>query len=293
MNIDYQQPLWRPPGEGDNLIIQATYGCSFNQCSFCAMYRSKEYRARAVAEVARDIEQAACDWPEASRLFLADGDALALPTHHLLELLKFAAEKFPRLARVSCYATPANILRKSSAELAQLRRYKLSLLYVGIETGSDRILRKVSKGATQRGIAEALHKADAVKMRVSATVILGLGGRRYWQEHIDATVELLNRAPLSQLSTLQLYLDKAISEEFLHRYAEPFEMPDDAAILHEQQRLIATLNPLRPLIFRSNHASNALALAGNLPRDRERLLAEIEQALQGERQLRPHHLRSM
>jgi coproporphyrinogen III oxidase-like Fe-S oxidoreductase len=293
MTLDYQQPLWRPPSEGENLIIQATYGCSFNQCSFCAMYRSKPYQARPVVEVMNDIEMAARDWPEASRIFLADGDALALPTDHLIILLDKLAERFPQLTRVSCYATPSNILRKRNDELDKLRRHKLTLLYVGIESGADRLLRKVTKGATQRTIAEALCKAREAGLKVSGTVILGLGGTTHWQEHIDDTVVLLNKAPLNQLSTLQLYLDESIEAEFRQRYGEPFVMPDDQAILREQQRLIAGLNPPQPLIFRSNHASNALALAGNLPRDRERLLAEITQALNGERRLRPHHLRSM
>jgi coproporphyrinogen III oxidase-like Fe-S oxidoreductase len=257
------------------------------------MYRSKRYQARPLEEVVRDIALAARDWPDASRIFLADGDALALPAAHLLALLDTLAESFPRLTRVSCYATPANILRKSSAELAQLRSRKLSLLYLGIESGADRILRKVSKGATQRGISEALHKAHAAGMKVSGTVILGLGGVHHGQEHMDGTIALLNSAPLNQLSTLQLHLDDSIAAEFRERYGEPFAMPDDSAILREQQWLITGLQPPQPIIFRSNHASNALALAGNLPRDRSRLLAELEQALHGARSLRPHQLRGM
>ncbi len=293
MTFEYNQPLWRPPGEGDNLIIQATYGCSFNQCSFCAMYRSKAYQARPLDEVMCDVESAAHDWPDASRIFLADGDALALPADHLITLLDHLSQKFSHLTRVSCYATPANILRKSADELMALREHKLSLLYLGIESGSDRILRKVTKGSTQRGIGEALHKAHRAGMKVSGTVILGLGGMTHSQEHIEGTLELLNNAPIKQLSTLQLYLDKSIETEFYQRYEDPFLMPDDHSILGELQYLIAGLAPPQPIVFRSNHSSNALALAGNLPRDRERLLAEIEQAMRGMRALRPYHLRGM
>lgn len=293
MMLDYQQPLWRPPSEGENLIIQATYGCSFNQCTFCSMYRSKKYQARPIADVIADIDAAAQHWPDTSRIFLADGDALALPSDQLLRLLERAAEKFSRLTRISCYATPANLLLKKEKELEQLRSHKLSLLYVGIESGSDLILRKIRKGASQRTIAEALHKADGAGIKVSGTVILGLGGTTHCQEHIDGTIALLNSAPLKQLSTLQLYLDESIEAAFHQRYGEPFAMPDDWAILREQQQLISALNPPQPLIFRSTHASNALALEGNLPRDRERLLAEIEQAISGARMLRPFHHRCM
>ncbi len=289
----YDMPLFRPPSEGNNLIIQATLGCSFNQCSFCAMYRSKQYTARPLAAVLADISQAAKDWPDAQRVFLADGDALALPTDHLLTILRELAAELPRLTRVSCYATPGNLQRKSSEELALLHEHKLTLLYFGIESGSDLILKKITKGATQRRMAEVLHKAQASGMKVSATVILGLGGNTHSDEHIDGTIALLNSAPLTYLSTLQLYLDPSIMDEFQRKFSEPFEMPDDLAILKEQERLIRGLNPPQPVIFRSNHASNALALAGNLPKDREKLLLQLREAIAGQRPLRPHYIRGL
>jgi len=293
MDLLYHQPLYRPPSEGDNLIIQATLGCSFNQCSFCAMYRSKQYVERPLADVIADIRTAAAGWPDAQRVFLADGDALALPTEHLLAILRELAAKLPRLTRVSCYATPGNIQRKSAEELVQLREHKLSLLYFGIESGSELILKKITKGATQRRMAEVLTKAHDSGMKVSATVILGLGGITHSDEHIDGTIALLNSAPVTYLSTLQLYLDESITEEFHRKYGEPFQMPDDLAILKEQERLISGLNPPQSVIFRSNHASNALALAGNLPKDKEKLLMQLREAMEGHRPLRPVYMRGL
>lgn len=293
MNMIYDAPLFRPPSEGNNLIIQATLGCSFNQCSFCAMYRSKQYVERPLEEVFADIHQAAADWPDAQRIFLADGDALALPTQHLLAILRELAATFPRLTRISCYATPGNIQRKTTEELAQLREHKLTLLYFGIESGSDLILKKITKGATQRRMAEVLTKAHDSGMKISATVILGLGGTQYSDEHIDGTITLLNSAPVTYLSTLQLYLDDSILEEFHRKFGEPFTMPDDLAILKEQERLIGGLNPPQPVIFRSNHASNALALAGNLPKDKEKLLLQLREAMAGQRPLRPVFMRGL
>ena len=184
MNLPYDLPLYRPPSEGDNLIIQATLGCSFNQCSFCAMYRSKQYVERPLTDVFADIRNAAGDWPDAQRVFLADGDALTLPTEHLLAILRELATALPRLTRVSCYATPGNLQRKSAEELALLREHKLSLLYFGLESGSDLILKKITKGATQRRMAEVLTKAHASGMKISATVILGLGGNTHSDEQI-------------------------------------------------------------------------------------------------------------
>jgi radical SAM superfamily enzyme YgiQ (UPF0313 family) len=293
MNLTYDMPLFRPPSEGNNLIIQATLGCSFNQCSFCSMYRSKKYRERPLDAVFSDIRQAAADWPDAQRVFLADGDALALPTDQLLAILRELAAALPRLTRVSCYATPGNIRNKSVEELAMLRENRLCLLYFGVESGSNLILKKITKGANQRSMAAALHRAQESGMKVSATVVLGLGGYNHSDEHIDGTIALLNQAPVTYLSTLQLYLDPSIMDEFQHKFGEPFEMPDDQMILKEQERLISGLNPPQPIIFRSNHASNALALAGNLPKDRERLLQQLREALDGVRPLRPLYTRGL
>lgn len=286
-------PLYRPPSEGNNLIIQVTLGCSFNQCSFCSMYREKKYKQRPLKELFEDIGKAARSEPETRRIFLADGDALSLPTEQLLLILDQLKTTFPALSRVSCYATPSNILNKSPDELLLLKERGLSLLYLGIESGSNLILKKITKGASQRGISAAMHKASDAGLKVSATVILGLGGQNHWQEHIDGTIKLLNQAPITYLSTLQLYLEPDIVEEFQTKFGEPFEIPDDRAILQEQIRLISGLKPPKPLIFRSNHASNALALAGNLPRDREKLLAQLQAALDGEQSLRPRYLRGM
>ncbi len=226
-------------------------------------------------------------------MFLADGDALALPMENLLPILDRLAESLPRLSRVSCYATPANILRKSPQELAQLRERKLSLLYLGVESGDNRILKRITKGATQHSIRRAMERAAESRMKVSATVILGLGGQNHWREHIDGTLELLNSAPTSYLSTLQLYLEEEAVTEFAEKFGEPFLPQDDPAILEEQKRLIAGLTPPTAVIFRSNHASNALALAGNLPRDRIRLLDQIKAAQTGAVKLRENNLRRL
>ena len=218
MNLNYHMPLYRPPSEGGNLIIQATLGCSFNQCSFCSMYREKAYQQRALEAVIRDINQAARDWPHAHRVFLADGDALSLPTDSLIKILQQLSSSLPRLTRVSCYATPANILRKHPEELTLLREHGLKLLYLGVESGSNLILKKITKGATQHSIMEAMTKARVAGLKISGTVILGLGGTSHWEEHIDGTIELLNSAPITYLSTLQLYLDESVIAEFRTKF---------------------------------------------------------------------------
>ena len=285
--LDYDMPLWRPPSEGRNLIVQATIGCSFNRCSFCSMYRSKQFRARPLEEVFADIERAARAWPEATRVFLADGDALVLPVEQLHRILDKLAESFPALARVSSYALPANLIKKSAEELESLVARKLSLIYYGIESGSHDILKRITKGASPRAMIDGLSKAKEAGLKVSATVILGLGGQSLWREHIDATAALINRVAPTYLSTLQLGLEPGVRDEFFEKFGEPFAFQDDGAILVEQERLIERLDPPSPVIFRSNHASNALPLAGTLPKDRDRLLEAIAAARTGAIPLRP------
>lgn len=291
MLIDYDLPLWRPPSEADSFILQATLGCSFNHCSFCSMYRTKAFAIRPLQTVQTDIQTVARAYPGTRRVFLADGDALAAPTDYLLTLLGNLHTAFPRLERVSTYALPANLLKKSVEELARLRQAGLTLLYYGIETGSADLLKRITKGATPEAMITGLTKAKQAGLKISATVILGLGGQMHWQEHIDATADLVNQVELDYLSTLQLMLDPAIYQEFHRKFREPFQEQDDHALLAEQVKLIERLNPPAPLTFRSNHASNALALAGELPRDRERLLAQLALALTGGVRLRPEWLR--
>ncbi len=291
MPIDYDMPLWRPPSEANSFILQATLGCSFNRCSFCSMYRTKQFAVRPLEPVQAEIRAMARAYPGVRRVFLADGDALAAPTEHLLAILGSLYAAFPRLERISSYALPANLLKKSVEELTRLREAGLTLLYYGIETGSADLLKRITKGATPDAMVTGLTKAKQAGLQVSATVILGLGGQAYWRGHIDATADLINRVELDYLSTLQLMIDPTIHDEFHRKFREPFQEQDDHALLVEQARLIERLNPPTPLVFRSNHASNALALAGTLPQDRERLLAQLQLALAGAVRLRPEWLR--
>ncbi|MBF0193043.1 MAG: radical SAM protein [Magnetococcales bacterium] len=292
--LNYHMPLYRPPSEGENLIIQATLGCSFNRCTFCSMYHDKTFTARPLEDVLLDIDILSRAWPHARRVFLADGDALVLPTDHLIKILNHIALRLPKLTRVSAYALPANLIKKSVAELTKLQENNLNLLYYGIESGHAPLLKTVHKGATPSTMLEGLLKAEQAKMKISATVVLGLAGQDGWKEHIDSTVDLLKKAPLNYLSTLQLFLEDSVKKQFLEGFKNGFKFQDDRAILSEQYRFIDKLTELpKRVIFRSNHASNALALAGNLPKDRLRLLSEIKTAQEGTKDLRPDYLRSL
>lgn len=276
--IDYDFPLYRPPAEADNIILQATLGCSHNRCTFCTMYKSKCYTVRPLEEIEKEIVLLSRRFPDANKVFLGDGDALALPTDHLLKILELLKEAFPRLSRVSLYATAQNLLEKSLDELKSLRAGGLGLAYFGIESGNDDLLKKIDKGVNSAQMIEALHRAHEAGIKISATVILGLGGAEFSDPHISDTARLINLSPVTYLSTLQLGLEEGAAERF-HRGFETFTPLNDLQILQEQRQLILMIDPLQRIIFRSNHASNALHLAGTLPKDTARLLNEIDKAL--------------
>lgn len=274
----YSFPLYRPPAETDNLILQATLGCSHNQCTFCSMYKSKKFQIRPLRELYREIDLCAEHYPDTHKVFLGDGDALSLPTDHLIEILHYLQGSFPKLTRVSVYATAQNVLEKSLDELRLLQKNRLNLIYFGIETGNDALLQKIHKGVNAHQMIEAINKASETKMKISATVILGLGGDTYSHKHIADTAYLINRTTINYLSTLQLGLEEGSGERFFKQF-EDFRMLDDVQILEEQKRLLEQLNPTNRVIFRSNHASNALHLSGTIPKDTARLLQEIKTAL--------------
>ena len=159
MMLNYDAPLYRPPSEAKSLIFQVTLGCSFNECSFCDMYRSKEYSERSWEEVKSEIDLMAKTLPDTTRIFLADGDALNLSTDYMVQIVEYIYQKFPNLERVSCYAMPMNLLKKTPEELDMMNKAGLDRLYLGIETGNDIILKKVTKGATQSTMIKACNKA--------------------------------------------------------------------------------------------------------------------------------------
>lgn len=289
--IEYDYPLFRPPAEAHNIIIQVTLGCSYNKCSFCSMYKTKNYKVRELEDVFTEIDRISDTYPDTRKVFLADGDALALPTEHLLTLLKYLQKSFSKLSRVSLYASTQNILLKSKDELEILQKNKLNLIYYGIETGSDIILKKITKGVSQKEIIKSLNLVSDSGIKISATLILGIGGEKYSSLHVEETAKVINTTKLNYLSTLQLGLEDDAKDNFYKHFTD-FKQINDIQILKEQKQFLQLLKPTCRVIFRSNHASNALHLAGTLPKDRDRLVEELEQALAlGKSALVPEYFR--
>jgi radical SAM superfamily enzyme YgiQ (UPF0313 family) len=290
-DIIYDYPLYRPPSEASSTIFQVTLGCSFNRCSFCNMYRTKEYIERPWEEIKAEIDTAVKFYPDTRRIFLADGDALNLSKEQMIQILQYIYGKFPRVERVSCYAMPKNILQKKDSELKEIRSAGLSMLYIGIESGNDVVLKKVTKGATYNTIVQACQKAKIHGYTLSCMIILGLGGGTYTSGHISDTARILSETSPDYVGALTLYLEEAIYNEFINKFGEPFVPLDDIGVLDELQMLIENVNPSRPIIFRANHASNVYSIAGTIPEDREKMLALIKSLKFNPNMLKPRSLR--
>jgi radical SAM superfamily enzyme YgiQ (UPF0313 family) len=240
-----------------------------------------------------DIALARQHLPGARRVFLADGDALVLSTKRLVPILDALAEALPRLERVGIYANARNILRKSADELALLRQKGLGIVYIGMESGSDEVLRRVRKGSTADEMTQAVHKARAAGMLVSVIGILGLGGPELSAEHAEATGRVVSAMDPHYLSLLTLMLVPG-TELAQDWQAGRFQLMSPEAMLAELRHMIQHLEGLSRCVFRTNHASNYLPLAGTLPQDKERLLATLDGALeQGRSALRPEGWRGL
>lgn len=280
MYFDTEQgPVFRPPSEAYSFILRVTVGCSHNACTFCAMYRSVAFRARPMAEIMAQIEMARPYAGQIRRIFLGDGNALVLATDTLLAVLEALHQAFPRLQRVSCYAGPKDILRKTPLELAALQAAGLKLVYYGLESGDDLVLKRVNKGVTADEAVEAGQKIMAAGIKLSVMVIAGLAGQAGSSRHALHTAQAINAIKPNMLSalTLMLYRGTELTEQFERGRFVPLP---PAGIMGELYQLISdiTLPSGSHCLFRSTHSSNRIALAGTLPKDKDRLLSEIHEA---------------
>lgn len=287
----YEGKIYRPPSEADALIVQATIGCSWNHCTYCDMYREKRFRVRDPAETLADMEAAARRFGDrVEKVFVADGDALVMPTEVWLPLLERARALFPRLRRVSCYAMARNVIEKPGADLARLRQAGLSLLYVGPESGDDVTLKRIAKGDDAAAHVTAAELARQAGMEMSVIALLGIAGDRS-AEHAAATAELVTRMDPAYFSALTVTVVPGTPLATLEARGK-FAVPDVPALLRELRGMVAAARP-RDALFRTNHASNYLPLGGRLPRDRDRILALIDAALAGRVPLRTEASRGL
>ncbi|MGS0764324.1 radical SAM protein [Syntrophomonas curvata] len=290
----YEGNIFRPPSEARSYILQCTVGCTHNRCTFCGMYKDKKYRVRPLEEIKADIRMAGSYYGDLEKVFLADGDALAMDTAELLEILADLRKTFAGLRHIGIYASPDSILKKEISELTALKAAGLTIAYLGVETGDPELLREIRKGVTYEEMVEAGKKIRQAGILLSVTVLLGLAGRTPRAvDHAIKTAEICNEMNPDYIGALTLML---VPRTELYRKMErkEFELPEPFEILDEMRIMIQHME-LEGTEFRSNHASNYLPIKGRLPDDKEKILKLINDiiAKNDRRYLRPDYLRAL
>ncbi len=275
--INYDEPVFRPPSEAYSLILQPTIGCSWNRCAFCEMYTSKKFRIKNESELFADIDRAASHFPKTRKVFLADGNAMVLSAEKLVRILNYLNDKFKSISRISTYAIPKDLNNKSVDELKLLKDAGLKLIYVGIETGDDTLLKMINKGETANSTIDSMQMAGEAGIKASVMIITGLGGKQYSHQHAENSAKVINAIQPEYLSTLVLSFPYGV-DHFRKRLNGEFEELNILGLLKEQHTFISNLD-LESTIFRSDHASNYLALKGILNRDQQSLLNQLQSAI--------------
>ncbi|MEA5002576.1 MAG: radical SAM protein [Christensenella sp.] len=289
--MQYEGRIFRPPSEAHSLIVQATVGCSHNKCTFCSMYKEKQFHMRDLQDVLDDLTEMAGRYPDVRRIFLADGDALILPMERLEAILTLIREKFVHCERVGIYGSPRSILRKTPEELRSLRELGLGIVYLGLESGSDEILKRVNKGETADEIVTAGLKVKEAGIPLSVTAVSGLGGKELWREHAQATGKAFTRMKPDYIGLLTLLLEDDVPLERDFK-AGVFELLSPEEIALETLVMLKNMD-CEGSVFRSNHASNYISLRGTLNRDRETMMGQLRDALEGNAAYKKEPMRAL
>ena len=274
----YEGAVFRPPSEAFSLILQATIGCSWNRCTFCVAFKDKKFRIKTLEEIKNDVEKVLPYYRNVQRIFLADGNALSMPTDELVSIIQYLYSKFPILERVSIYGGPLDIRKKSVDELKRLKDAGLDLVYFGLESGSDEVLRLVKKGATASDMIETAGKVKESGLKLSTIFILGLGGKERTDVHAIETARVISAQNPDYAAGLTLMVEPgSIIEKDLESGRLTLLEPNEALL--ELRKIVENLQ-LTNTVFRTNHASNYITFGGSLPKDRALLLAQIDKGLE-------------
>ena len=289
--MHYEGNIIRPPSEANSIILQVTVGCSHNKCSFCGAYKGVLFRIKEDAVVDADLDFAASYCKRQNKVFLADGDALIIPHARLVALLGKIRKKLPWVKRIRLYGNAKSILTKTPAQLRELKNLGLDRVYMGIESGYDTVLKDIKKGVTAARMTKAGKLVKDAGLFLSVTVLLGIGGRNHWREHAMETGRVLSSISPHQIAALTLMLIPGTPLYDQEKLGN-FELPDQIEILHELSLMVENIDVSRGQ-FQANHASNYLPINCRLPRDKQKILTMIDEALSGQRSLRPDFLRAL
>ncbi len=288
----YEGMIYRPPSEARSYLLQVTVGCSHNRCRFCSMFKEKKFHVRPMEDILDDIDMARKYYRYVNKIFLCDGDALCLSTSKLLTILDRIAEVFPECERVGVYGSPKDVLRKRDDELQTLKEHGLDIIYIGAESGSDIVLKQIDKGATREEIITAVKRIEAADIMASVTFISGLGGRPLWREHAIETGTMISEMGATYVGLLTLLLEPGapMREDVIEGR---FELLSAEEIVAETLLMMKNINVDRKCVFRSNHASNYVSLRGDLPDDKDRMIAQLERAMEDTGLLKDERFRAL
>ena len=288
----YEGNIFRPPSEAYSLLVQVTIGCTHNKCTFCSMYKDKKFRIRDPKEVLEDLTWARQHYRRVERIFLCDGDALALTNKKLLPILDFISENFPECQRVTAYARTTDILRKSEEELKQLRAAGITMVYIGAESGSDEVLLQINKGETRQQLIDGVRKAEDCGIKASVTFISGIAGKAGWEDHAIQTGTMISEMQPSYVGLLTLLVDPSVPIADEIRSGR-LQLLSPEEVVAETLLMLEHTNVERPCVFRSNHASNYLSLAGTLPEDKDHLIGILREAMENTGMLKDERFRAL
>ena len=273
----YEGSLYRPPSEAYSLIVQATIGCTHNKCTFCSMYKDKQFRVRNTGDIIEDFKLGREKYKNVNRIFIADGDALAIKTEELVKILDFIKTTFPECERIGIYGSPKAILTKSKEDLQKLRSLGIGIIYLGVESGSDKVLKAINKGVNREEMIEAGQRVVGSGINLSITLISGLGGRADSLEHARESASIINEIKPDYVGLLTLIVEEGASL-YENVQSGKFKLLTPTEVLLETKEMVKNLD-VDNCIFRSNHASNYVSLKGKLSEDKDLILLQIEEGL--------------
>ncbi|MGZ6290649.1 MAG: B12-binding domain-containing radical SAM protein [Syntrophales bacterium] len=288
--MKYEGDIIRPPSEANSLLLQVTVGCSHNKCNFCPAYKKKKFRIKSYDEILEDILEAS-HWRSIDKVFLCDGDALIIPQERLVEILGLIRAHVKGVKRVGTYGNAKSILRKTVEELVELRELGLGIVYLGIETGNDELLKGIRKGVTAAQMLEAGRRIKAAAIPLSVTIILGLGGTDHSAEHATDTARILTDMDPEYASALTLMLMPG-TPLYAEYESGKFALPDKFDLLRELASIIEQ-SDFSCCFFTSNHASNYLPIRARLPSEKGKTITTIYNTIEGSdlKVLRPEYMR--
>ena len=274
----YEGDIYRPPSEAYSLLVQVTIGCTHNKCTFCKMFKNKKFRVRALEEVLEDLAWARARYSRVERMFLCDGDALALSNRRLMPILEYIKENFPECERVTIYGRANDVNKKSAEEMKELYDAGITMVYIGAESGSDEVLKAVNKGVTRQELIDAVRKIEDCGMEASVTFISGLAGKDGWEDHAIQTGTMITEMNPSYVGLLTLIVEPNVPmyddiQSGKLRLLSPEEVMQETLLMLEHTHVN------KKCVFRSNHASNYVSLRGDLPQDKEKMMDMLKKAM--------------